>query len=115
MDGYRKELEMWKEKCGAYIGKADKEAFIIYTLIKILENQSVAEVIDLVPESQVDEFIDTSKNYFVKYMQDRTLLNLDRYLKQTHQVLSELYHNLNTYEEKEMFKKFLNNLHIIER
>ena len=116
MEKYREALEHWKEKAGPYVGKMDKDAFITCTLIKILEKQGESyNAVDLIPNSNIDEYIDMSKDCFVKYMEDKTSVNLDRYLKQTHQILSEVYHTVPTHEEKELFRNFVKNLNIICR
>lgn len=67
-------------------GKWDTDAFLVMGMLKLLEQA------DAVPESDIDEYIDTSKDLFVQYMQNKTLDNLRAYMAQVRQIIFELYH-----------------------
>lgn len=69
-------------------GKWDTEAFIVAALVKLLKGSD-----DIVPESNIDEMTDTSKDLFVSYMRERTDYNLTMYLAQIRRIISELYND----------------------
>ena len=82
-------------------GKWHTDAFLCLCMSEILG--------DKVPDSNVDEYIDTSKDYFVEYMQSRTISSLDRYITQVCMIVSEVHHNCEA-EEKQLIKNKIENL-----
>lgn len=87
-------------------GKWDTEAFLVLSVSELLKRSGL----DLVPESQIDEKTDISKDLFISYMKNRTVGNLQAYLSQIHQIISELYHTVQTDMEREVIKNSVANL-----
>ena len=84
-------------------GKWDTDAFLVMGMLKLLEH------VDAVPESDIDEHIDTSKDLFVQYMENKTLDNLRAYMAQVCQIIFELY-NTTTISERELIAAELDKL-----
>lgn len=84
----------------------DVEAFLVLAEIQKLE----VPVVDLVPESNVDEGLQKLLNLFVQYMQNRSSENYSQLLVNLQQILSELYHTTNSIEQKQLFKTFVTKL-----
>lgn len=76
----------------------DADAFLILAEIARL---------DAVPDSDIDEHIDTSKDMFAEYMRSRSRADLAAYMVQVHQIISELYHTVESVEEREIIKNEL--------
>lgn len=76
----------------------DADAFLILAEIARL---------DAVPDSDIDEHIDTSKDMFAEYMRSRSAQDLAAYMAQVHQIVSELYHTVESVEEREIIKNEL--------
>lgn len=76
----------------------DADAFLILAEIARL---------DAVPDSDIDEHIDTSKDMFAEYMRSRSAQDLATYMAQVHQIVSELYHTVESVEEREIIKNEL--------
>lgn len=76
----------------------DADAFLILAEIAKL---------DAVPDSNIDEHIDTSKDMFAQYMRSRSRADLTAYMAQVHQIISELYHTVESVEEREIIKNEL--------
>ena len=79
----------------------DAEAYIV----KYIAEKKLRIDKDLVPSSNVDEFIQRLLNLFVIYSEDRTSENLNRLLLMLRQVISELYHTSETKEERNLIKQ----------
>lgn len=67
-------------------GKWDTDAFLVMAMLELLKRA------DVLPDSDIDEHIDTSKDLFVQYMNDKTLDNLKLYIAQVCQIVFEIYH-----------------------
>lgn len=80
-------------------GRVDAEAY----LVKVI-SEMVMEKTDRVPESLIDERIDTMQDMFVAYMHDKTLDNLESFLRQSKRILSEVFHDCETQEKRKMCK-----------
>ena len=76
----------------------DADAFLILAEIAKL---------DAVPDSDINEHIDTSKDMFAEYMWSRSAQDLAAYMAQVHQIISELYHTVESVEEREIIKNEL--------
>lgn len=76
----------------------DADAFLILAEIAKL---------DAVPDSDIDEHIDTSKDMFAQYMRSRSAQDLTAYMAQVHQIISELYHTVESVEKREIIKNEL--------
>lgn len=83
----------------------DVEAFLVLAEIQKLQPSE-----DLVEESGVDEDINDISKLFVKYFYNRSIQNLESLLISIRQMLSELYHTVETEEERELFRSHLSNL-----
>lgn len=84
----------------------DVEAFLVLAEIQKLE----VPVMDVVPESTVDEGLQGLLQLFVQYMQNRTSESYSQLLLSLQQILSELYHTTNSTEQKQLFKTFVTKL-----
>lgn len=62
------------------------EAFLVMGIAELLG-------FDAVPESQIDEGIDTSKTLFVRYMRNKSIENLREFMAQSVQIILEVYHD----------------------
>ena len=67
----------------------DPEAYIV----KHIAEKRLGIVEDIVPGSDIDEFIQRLLNLFVIYSKDRTADNLDKLLTTLRQIISELYNS----------------------
>ena len=83
----------------------DPEAYLVKYVAEIRLNQS--ENTDLVEGSNVDEFIQTMLQLFVTYYNSKTVEALTNLLLVLRQVISELYHDCETQQEKDEIKKFI--------
>lgn len=83
----------------------DVEAFLV-----LAEIQRLQPIEDLVEESTVDEDINDISKLFIKYFYDRSVQNLEDLLISIRQMLSELYHTVETNEERDLFKSYLSDL-----
>ena len=79
----------------------DTEAFIVASLLRLMGYKE-----DLIPESQIDEMTDTSKDLFVKYMHSRTDTDLKSYLMQIYQIITELFYSVNK-EQKGIILEYI--------
>ena len=80
----------------------DSEAYIVkYIAEKKLHDE------DLVPESQVDEFIKHLLNLFVTYSKNKNTENLMNLLMSLRQIISELYHTAGTKGEKDLIRQMI--------
>ena len=66
--------------------KWDTEAFIVASLIRLMGKD-----VDIVPESQIDEMTDISKDMFAKFMHTKSDDDLHSYMMQIIQMITELY------------------------
>ena len=82
-------------------GKWHTDAFLCLCMAELLG--------DKVPDSDIDEYIDTSKDYFIEYMACRNTSCLDRYITQVCMIVSEVHHNCEA-EEKQLIKNKIENL-----
>lgn len=82
-------------------GRIDAEAY----LVKVLSEMAMVTNHDRVPESQIDEEIDTMQDMLVEYMHDKTIENLSLFLVQSQKILSEVYHDCETPEKRNLCKK----------
>ena len=87
-------------------GRVDVEAY----LVKVLSEMVMEKEADKVPESQIDEKIDTMQDMFVLYMQDKSFPRLLDFLKQSKQILSEVYHDCETKEKRDACKKIFDEI-----
>ena len=55
----------------------------------------------------LDEHIDTSKDMFAEYMRSSSSADLAAYMAQVHQIISELYHTVESVEEREIIRNAL--------
>lgn len=86
----------------------DADAFIILTL---LEKEKAGQ--DLIPESNVDEQINDINGLFLEYYNNRCSNSLQCLLSKLRSLLSELYHTLETSQERELYCTFLSTLSTI--
>ena len=91
--------------------RIDPEAYIVKVLSEMVmsEKESVTNN-DRVPESQIDEQIETMEDKFVIYMQNKTEENLLIFLNTAKRILSEVYHDCDTFEKRELCKKTFDNI-----
>ena len=68
-------------------GKFSSDAFLVLSMAHFLRKEA-----DPLPDSEIDERVDVSKDYLVIYMKDKTADHLRAYMTQVRQILSELYH-----------------------
>lgn len=87
-------------------GRVDVEAY----LVKVISEMAMMSNNDRVPESQIDEGIDSMQDMFVAYMQDKTLENLRSFLAQSKQILSEVYHDCDTKEKRMICKNIFDEI-----
>lgn len=85
-------------------GKVDAEAY----LVKVISEMVMEK--DRVPESEIDENIDTMQDMFVNYMKEKSLVNLESFLEQSRKILSEVYHDCETLEKRNLCKKYFDRI-----
>lgn len=81
-----------------------EQGYILKTLSEIYLRLS-GESIDLVPESQIDETIQSLMNDFVLYFNTHDTGALTNFLVKIHSILSELYHSAETQEERQIISQ----------
>lgn len=87
----------------------DVEAFLI-----LAEISKLPPIIDIVPDSTVDEGIQKLLDSFVVYHNNKTTDNLKSLLLILKQIFSELYHTCTSEEQIQEFKNFAESLlHIV--
>ena len=77
----------------------DEQGYILKTLSDISLRLS-GESVDLVPESQIDETIQSLINDFVLYFNSKDIKALENFLDKMHNILSELLHGAESVEER---------------
>lgn len=87
-------------------GRVDIEAYIV----KVLSEMAMVTTNDRVPESPIDEEIDTMQDCFVIYMQDRSVESLKKFLIQSKKILSEVYHDCDCAEKQKVFKEVFDDI-----
>lgn len=87
-------------------GRIDAEAY----LVKVLSEMAMVTHNDLVPESQIDEEIETMQDRFIAYMKSKTKDNLESFLMQSRQILSEVYHDCDTIEKRNLCKEYFDKI-----
>lgn len=91
-------------------GRVDAEAYIVKVLSEMVmrkKNLSETEAVsnnDRVPESLIDEQIDTMQDMFIVYMHDKSIDNLEKFLSQSKRILSEVFHDCDTLEKRKLCK-----------
>lgn len=102
---YEESIPLAKQLATNSLAKGfDVEAFIILTLL------NKEQPVDIVPESKVDEKIQDIMNCFTRYFYNRSTDNLDNLLSTIHKMLSELYHTVETEQERQLFRQHLQTL-----
>ena len=84
----------------------DPEAYLVKYVAEIRLKQEE----DLVPDSNVDEFIQRLLNLFIIYSNDKTKENLDALMLTLKQVISELYHTSETKLFRDIIKDTIKSL-----
>ena len=85
-------------------------------IVKILSELSLklsGESVDLVPESQIDETIQSLMNDFVVYFNTHDTGALTNFLHKMHNILSELYHGTETQEERRIISDEIKSISLI--
>ena len=85
----------------------DTDAFIVSALVELLQRK------DLVPESNIDEQMTDITFLFESYYKHRSIETLNTLLSSIRKMLSELYHIVDSEDERELFKIYLGNLQSI--
>lgn len=89
----------------------DAEAYLVKVISEMVMRKSVdadTEAVttnDRVPESLIDEQIDTMQDMFVVYMSNKSLENLEKFLIQSKRILSEVFHDCETLEKRKICKE----------
>lgn len=78
-----------------------EQGYILKTLSEIYLRLS-GESVDLVPESQIDNTIQSLMNDFIVYFNTNDIGALTNFLHKMHSILSELYHGADSPEEREI-------------
>ena len=78
-----------------------EQGYILKTLSELWLRLS-GESVDLVPESRIDETIQSFMNDFIVYFNTHDTGALTNFLHKMHNILSELYHGAESPEEKEI-------------
>lgn len=101
---------------------------IINQTIQELENENITfascqklaslyvvrdHITDIVPDSNIDECIETLSSLFLTYYNSATVETLRPLLSTLQQILSELYHSCTTMDEQVEIKNFISNLNKI--
>lgn len=79
----------------------------LYIIQKHMQEQ------DLLPDSNIDEKIDELQTYAIRYVMERDILQLNYFLTNISQIISELYHTSDTEQERKEFKSFIDNINSI--
>lgn len=87
-------------------GRVDAEAY----LVKVISEMAMVTTNDRVPESLIDEEIETMQDCFVIYMQDRSVESLRKFLVQSKKILSEVYHDCDCVEKQNIFKEIFDEM-----
>lgn len=90
-----------------------EQAYIIKTLSEISLRLN-GESVDLVPESQIDETIQSLMNDFVLYFNTRNIGALSNFLSKMHNILSELYHSAESTEERKIITDAIKSINMIK-
>lgn len=84
-------------------GRVDSDAYLVKVISEMVMSRTESvSTNDRVPESQIDEQIDTMQDMFVVYMKNKTLDNLEEFLLHSKRILSEVYHDCDTLEKRKM-------------
>lgn len=75
-------------------GKWNTDAFLTLAMVHFLKKD-----IDPLPDSDIDEKMDISKDYLVIYMRNKNPDTLRMYMDQVRQIISEIYHEANSAEK----------------
>ena len=89
-------------------GGVGSQAYLVKAISEwILKEQREerGERVDKVPESRVDEQIDSMSDKFVIYMNDKTEENLLDFLTTSKAMLSEVFHDCDTPNKRRLCKK----------
>lgn len=108
------ELQRYANGVGsmALDGGFDEQGYILKTLSEIYMRMT-GESIDLVPESQIDETIQSLMNDFVVYFNTKNTGALTNFLVKMHNILSELYHNVESPEERKIIYDEIKSMSLI--
>lgn len=79
----------------------DEQGYILKALSDI-SLRLAGESVDLVPESQIDETIQSLINDFILYFNSHDIGALTNFLVKIHNILSEIYHSAETKEERQI-------------
>lgn len=97
-------------------GHIDAEAYLVKVISEMVMNKkeySETESVttnDRVPESRIDEQIDTMQDMFVVYMKDKSVDNLKEFLTQSKRILSEVFHDCDTVEKRNLCKEIFDQI-----
>lgn len=89
----------------------DAEAYLVKVVSEMVMSRTESvSTNDRVPESQIDEQIDTMQDMFVVYMENKTIDNLEEFLLQSKRILSEVYHDCDTLEKRKMCREIFDSI-----
>lgn len=84
----------------------DVEAFLVLCEINKIQQATESKDEDLVPDSCVDECINTMLNLFVSYYNNKSVKTISPLLQCMRQIFSELYYSCETEDERIVFREF---------
>lgn len=86
-------------------------------ILKILSAKELAalgHVPDYAPDSNVDECINNLLKIFIAYNRNKNINNLDEFMNTIKSIISEIYHNSETLEERNLIQNYIKKISMIK-